>query len=105
MTGGAEDVYRFFNARTGVHLYTTDENERDSIIENLDEFTFEGTAFNAYETQVEGSIPIYRFFEPTIGVHFYTPSEVERDVVDNELDNYDSEGIAYYALPLETEDL
>lgn len=65
------------------------------------EFSFEGTAFSAYETQVEGSIPVYRFFEPTIGVHFYTPNEEERKFVEDNLNNYDFEGIAYYAFPLE----
>ncbi|MEL7409043.1 MAG: hypothetical protein AAFN00_19200, partial [Cyanobacteria bacterium J06558_2] len=99
---GAEEVYRFFNSQTGVHLYTTSEVERDSIIENLDNFSYEGAKFFAYESEVEGSLPIFRFFEPTLGVHFYTPSEVERDFVLENLDNYDFEGVAYYALPVDS---
>lgn len=98
-----EEVYRFFNPSTGVHLYTTSENERDSIIENLDNFVFEGVKFYAYETEVEGSLPVYRFYEPTLGVHFYTPEENERNSVIENLDNYVDEGIAYYAMPLESE--
>ncbi len=102
-TGGeAEEVYRFFNPSTGVHLYTTSEIERDSVIENLDNFTYEGAKFYAFENQVEGSIPIYRFYEPTLGVHFYTPSEFEKDSVIENLDNYNFEGIAYYGMPLES---
>ena len=102
-TGGeGEEVYRFFNPSTGVHLYTTSEIERDSVIENLDNFTYEGVKFFAFENQVEGSIPVYRFYEPTIGVHFYTPSEFEKDNVIENLDNYNFEGIAYYAMPLES---
>ena len=101
-TGGeAEEVYRFFNPSTGVHLYTTSEVERDSVIENLDNFTYEGAKFYAFENPVEGSMPVYRFYEPTLGVHFYTPSEFEKDSVIENLDNYDFEGIAYYAMPLE----
>lgn len=96
-----EEVYRFFNPNTGVHLYTTSEIERDSVLENLDNFVFEGTKFYAFETEVEGSMPIYRFYEPTLGVHFYTPSEFEKNSVMENLDNYDFEGIAYYAMPLE----
>ena len=96
-----EEVYRFFNPSKGVHLYTTNEVERDSIIENLDNFVYEGVKFYAYETEVDDSMPIYRFYEPTLGVHFYTPSEVERDSVIENLDNYNFEGVAYYALPLE----
>ncbi|BAZ47318.1 hypothetical protein NIES4102_43640 (plasmid) [Chondrocystis sp. NIES-4102] len=91
-------VYRFLNQDTGVHLYTVSENER-SAVENLDNFSFEGEAFFAYETEVEGSIPIYRFFNPTTGAHFYTPSATERDSVENNLPDFQSEGIAYYALP------
>lgn len=101
-TTGAEgeEVYRFFNPTTGVHLYTTSEIERDSVLENLDNFVFEGAKFYAFETQVDGSIPVYRFYEPTLGVHFYTPNEFEKDSVIENLDNYDFEGIAYYAMPL-----
>ena len=97
----AEEVFRFFNPSKGVHLYTTNEVERDSIIENLDNFSYEGVKFYAYENEVEGSMPIYRFYEPSLGVHFYTPNEVEKNSVMENLDNYDFEGIAYYALPLE----
>ena len=99
----AEEVYRFFNPSTGVHLYTTDENERDSIIENLDNFVYENVKFYAYETEVEGSLPVYRFYEPTLGVHFYTPDLNERNSVLENLDNYVDEGIAYYAMPLDAE--
>ena len=98
-----EQVYRFFNSSTGVHLYTTSEVERDSIIDTLDNFTYEGAKFYAYETEVEGSMPIHRFYEPTLGVHFYTPSEAEKDSVMENLDNYTYEGIAYYALPLDSD--
>ena len=100
---GPEEVYRFFNPSTGVHLYTTNEIERDSIIENLDNFVYEGVKFYAYETQVEGSLPVYRFYEPTLGVHFYTPNENEKNSVLENLDNYNFENIAYYAMPLEAE--
>lgn len=100
---GGEEVYRFFNPTTGVHLYTTSEVERDSIIDTLDNFTFEGTKFYAFETEVDGSMPVYRFYEPTLGVHFYTPSEFEKNSVMENLDNYNFEGIAYYAMPLGSE--
>ena len=93
-------VYRFLNQDTGVHLYTTSETEREAVQE-LDNFSFEGEAFFAYESEVEGSIPIYRFFNTTSGAHFYTPSAAERDNVEANLPDFASEGIAYYALPFE----
>ena len=101
---GADDslpVYRFLNQDTGVHLYTISETERDAT-EELSNFSFEGEAFSAYASEVEGSIPIYRFFNSVTGAHFYTPSATERDAV-VELADYESEGIAYYALSIETE--
>ena len=86
LTGEAEPVpvYRFLNQNTGVHLYTISERERD-VVQELDNFSFEGEAFSAYESEVEGSIPIYRFFNNTSGAHFYTPSAGERDNVEDNL--------------------
>ena len=91
-------VYRFLNEDTGVHLYTISEAERDATQE-LSNFSFEGEAFSAYDTQVEDSIPVYRFLNTDTGAHFYTPSEAERDNVESNLPEFQSEGIAYYALP------
>ena len=99
----AAEIYRFFNSTTGGHLYTTDENERDFIIDNLDNFVFEDVAFFAFETNVEDTIPVYRFYEPNLGVHFYTGNESERTFVEDNLDNYNFEGVAYYALPTANE--
>lgn len=99
LTGTPEPkpVYRFFNQDTGVHLYTISEAEKTSIMKNLANFNFEGEAFYAYETQIEGTIPVYRFYDSTIGTHLYTTSSVEREFVKNNLPNYTPEGIAYYA--------
>lgn len=105
LTGSeAEEVYRFFNSTTGVHLYTTSEAEKDYIIDNLSNFAFEGTKFYAYENATTETIPVYRFYEPSIGVHFYTPSESERAFVEQNLLNYNFEGVAYYAFPKDSTD-
>lgn len=95
-----EEVYRFFNSTTGVHLYTTDENERDYIVDNLNNFVYENVKFHAFEIEVADTVPIHRFYEPNIGVHFYTPNEGEKIHVENNLSNYTYEGIAYYAYPI-----
>lgn len=102
LTGSSDPspVYRFLNEDTGVHLYTISETERDAVAE-LNNFSFEGEAFFAYETEAQGSIPIYRFFNPSTGAHFYTPSAEERDSVEDNLPDFQSEGIAYYAFPTE----
>ena len=96
-----ENVYRFFNPTTGSHLYTTFEEERDSIIDDLDNFNFEGAKFAAYSSDIgEETIPVYRFYNPTTGVHLYTQSETERESLASS-DIYDTEGIAFYGTDLD----
>ncbi len=94
-----EEVYRFLNQDTGTHLYTISEIERDSVLENLSNFSLESESFFAYTEQYPGTIPVYRFYNNDTKAHFYTPSGVERDVVAETLPNYASEGIAYYVFP------
>lgn len=96
-------VHRFYNQDLGTHFYTIDENEKNVVQQELDNYNYEGETFSAYNFQVEGSIPIYRFYNSTTGAHFYTPSAVERDVVIDQLPNFESIGIAYYALPIDSE--
>ncbi|MGB5633151.1 MAG: peptidylprolyl isomerase [Waterburya sp.] len=91
-----EKVYRFLNQDTGTHLYTTSEIERESVEDNLPNFSLETEFFFAFAEQQEGTVPVYRFFNTDTGAHFYTPSETERQSVEDTLPNYQSEGIAYY---------
>ena len=92
-----EKVYRFLNTDTGTHLYTTSIVEKESVEENLSNFSLETESFFAFAQEQPNTIPIYRFFNTDTGAHFYTPSEVEKEVVEETLPNYQSEGIAYYA--------
>ena len=41
-------VYRFFNLKTGGHLFTTFEAEREVLAENVD-FRYEGIGFYAFD--------------------------------------------------------
>ena len=90
-------VFRFFNTRTGTHFYTTSTTERDSVIANLPQFSFEGEAFKAASGTSPGLKPVYRFFNTQNGVHFYTISESERDAIVAGLPQFKLEGVAYYA--------
>ncbi len=92
---GQVPVYRFFNTARGGHLYTISEVERDYIMENLPQWTYEGIKFDVHETQAEGTCAVYRFFNTRTGIHFYTINEAERDEV-MQLDHYNYEGIKYY---------
>ena len=104
----APTVFRFFRPDIGVHFYTSDVVERDSVLENLPAFQFEGASFIAAPTPEEGEDPltgvepVYRFLNNNTGVHVYTTSEVEREAI-LELPNFTAEGIAYYGY--ETEQL
>ena len=91
-----EQVYRFLNSDTGTHLYTVSEIERESVEQNLPNFSLETESFFAFAEEQPGTIPVYRFLNTDTGAHFYTPSETERETVEETLPNYQSEGVAYY---------
>ncbi|MEO8655177.1 MAG: trypsin-like serine protease [Ramlibacter sp.] len=100
--GSAQDVtqrtavYRFYNATTGAHFFTTSAAERDGVIANYPVFRYEGVGFYAYGTQVAGSSPVYRFYNSQTGRHFYTMSPAERDLVISGAD-FTYEGASWYA--------
>jgi hypothetical protein len=52
--GGSEDLYRFFNTRTGAHFYTTSAPERDHVKATWPWFTFEGVAYPVYADVAPG---------------------------------------------------
>lgn len=95
-----EQVYRFLNSDTGTHLYTVSEVERESVEQNLPNFSLETESFFAFAEEQPGTIAVYRFFNTDTGAHFYTPSQTERETVEQTLPNYQSEGIAYYTFPV-----
>ena len=90
-------VYRFYNASTAAHFYTSSEAERDNVIGTLPSFQYEGPAFEVSLSQQGDLSPVYRFFNTQTGVHFYTISEDERALILASLPHYQDEGIAYYA--------
>lgn len=97
-SGSDAPVYRFFNVDTGFHFYTASASERDSVMQNLPQFHYEGEAFNAAGSPATGTTPVYRFFHKGLGNHFYTASESERNSIMNTLSQiYSYEGTSYYA--------
>jgi hypothetical protein len=91
-------VYRFWSSKNQGHFYTTNENEKNIVINNYDDFVwkYEGIAFYASNGN---DVPIYRFWSDKNQHHFYTASAEERDQVINNYDDFvwKYEGIAYYA--------
>ena len=97
---GRTAVYRFYNASTGAHFYTTSAGERDYVVSTLREFTYEGPVFYAYPGSVAGQSPIYRFYNARTRAHFYTISADERDFVVRSNPSFQYEGISWSAQTL-----
>lgn len=94
-------VYRLFNTDTGVHLYTADVAERDSIIQNLSNYNYEGVAY--FTAQSDGGVPVYRFYEPNLDIYLYTASEAERDFILDNLPNHTLQGESFTVFESEVE--
>ncbi len=92
-----QNVFRFLNTQTGSHLYTTDENEANIIIETMPHFSLEGPAFKAADATIGDVSDVFRFFNTQTGVHFYTQSALERDSIIENLPNFNFENSAYSA--------
>lgn len=89
-------LYRFFNQDTGVHFYTISGEEKEFIINNYDQYRFEGTGFHAWDSQIAplNSSPVYRFFNPNTGSHFFAMSD-EAEYVRQNLPGFIDEGVAF----------
>ena len=90
-------LYRFFNRRTGTHLYTADVAEKNNILSNLEAvYSLDGVAYNVSMTH---GTPVVRFFSPGQGVHFYSADPAEIDYVRNNLGAvWQYEGVAYFVM-------
>ena len=110
-------VYRLLNRNNGAHLYTTDLNERNTVLRTLSNFRDEGIAYYVYprDNQIQSlsgnTLPsdfeldeyenvikeTYRLYNRNNGAHLYTTSAYERDVVLQTLPNFQYEGVAFQA--------
>ena len=88
-------IYRFFNVDTGTHFLSGSTVERDSVINNLDAFNFEGPTFRAADPTNAAADNVFRFFNTQTGTHFFTQSTLERDNILNTLPQFSFEGEAY----------
>ena len=88
-------IYRFFNVDTGTHFLSGSTVERDSVINNLDSFNFEGPTFKAADPTNPAADTVFRFFNTQTGTHFFTQSTLERDNILETLPQFSFEGEAY----------
>lgn len=100
-------VYRFWSESKKGHFFTISADERNLVASTYNpvEWRYEGTAFDAFTSQVDGTIPLYRFYSASYQSHFYTANEGEANGLKTDpamraLWNY--ENVAYYVYPLGT---
>ena len=96
-------VYRFFDPQAGVHFYTSDENERRTVQETLDNYSFEGATFRTIDPLSGNAENVYRFFNSRTGAHLYTTAEKERDFINENLEDFSFEGTAFSAYETQVE--
>lgn len=92
---GALPVYRFFNRQTGAHFYTMDENEKNVIIDTLDNYNFEGEAYYAFaaESEIIETVPLYRMLNTQTGSHLFTIDRGEFNAILDTLPHFQAEGV------------
>ena len=90
-------VYRFYNVNTGAHFYTASAADRDFVLRNFPEFSYENIAFYAYADSSSGKDPVFRFYNATTGAHFYSGRVAERDFVIANFPEFRYEVISWYA--------
>jgi|GEM_PF-4628790 len=95
--GSPYQVYRFYNTLTGSHFFTTNIEERNSIITNTPTMTYEGNTFDSNATSANGGAAVYRFYNTGTGTHFYTANAEEAENIRSNLPQFNDEGIVYYA--------
>ncbi len=103
-TGPQPDVavYRFWSPSLSSHFYTTNEQEKDGLINNpASAWIYEGVAYHAFSTAAVPALkPVYRFWSDSQGSHFYTINEQEKDgIIRDYAYAWTFEGVAFYAYP------
>ncbi|KAL4769193.1 hypothetical protein BDW60DRAFT_195637 [Aspergillus nidulans var. acristatus] len=90
-------LYRAYNGNIYDHFYTTDLNEFNNAVQNL-QYSDEQTACRLHPTAEQSTVPLYRMYSQSATDHFYTTSAEERDRAVQSL-GYSDEGVAGYIYP------
>lgn len=82
---GTVPLHRFWSPRLSGHFFTSNEAEKNFVLDNYDDatWTYEGVAFYVYPeaSTVAHTIQVARFWSPQNQHHFYTASAQETEVV------------------------
>jgi len=99
-TADTVEVYRFLNTSTGGHFFTSNQEERDIIIDNVNgdgflaSLQYEGVAYKAFNTDAADRTAVYRLFDPESGSHALSASSTE--IVGMQANGFQMEGIAFW---------
>ncbi len=98
---GTVPLHRFYSEHLKRHLFTIDENEKNTIIATfpVNVWRYEGIAWYVHAGQSDGTRPIHRFYSEQMRSHFFTIDENEKNAIISRFpeDVWRYEGIAYYA--------
>lgn len=89
-------AFRFYDAATGAHVFTTDANEAAQIQANLPTLQAEATPWTTPDAGTD-TIDVFRFYDTVTHDHFLTTDVAERDAIQANLPTFQYEGIAFQA--------
>ncbi len=80
---GLTPIFRLYNRRTGVQLYTRGEADKNKILAKFRDFEFTdgAPAFYASLTEQPGLTPIYRLYNTRTGAQLYTRGEADKNKI------------------------
>lgn len=71
-------VFRFFDKDDGTHFFTSDTNERNTILATRSDLVQETNGFGAVTASSSNAVAVYRFFDSIHGTHFFTSDANEK---------------------------
>lgn len=90
LEGETVDMYRMYNKKSGEHLYTADEAEKNHLM--TVGWRYEGIGWQA---PAKSERPVYRLYNPNTEDHHYTLVRAERDMLIKAGWRY--EGVGWYS--------
>lgn len=95
-------VHRFYNGKTGAHLFTVDTAQVQRIKSNYPDFSYEGIKFYVYKSSSSQGESLRRFYNNSVGVHFFTTftSEINTLLNDSRFTMFKDEGVAFKVVAL-----
>ncbi len=94
-----QPVFRFYSKKYKGHFYTMDQAECAILMCTNPNWKYEGVAYYAAKTRLEGTVPLHRFYSKNYRGHFYTIDEAEMQTVRDTNPNWKYEGVAFYVYP------